>query len=125
APPETTLVQPTPTPQPPTAKTRVAKPKINRGWAGVQNEAQLKQKIKTENPKNVPPPTAAAARAPGGPSPAVGASPASPGGGAPPVSPGPRGKPSRVPPAATGAPVRTPAVGSPSRPLERGQPGGR
>src|SRR5207249_329838 len=107
----------------PTVKTKVAQPKINRGWAGVQNEAQLKQKIKTENPKNVPPPTAAAARTPGGPSPAVGASPASPGGGAPPVSPGPRGKPGRVPPAATGAPVRSPAVGSPS-PFERGKPGG-
>ena len=118
------LAKALPNAKPPTVKTRVAQPKINRGWAGVQNEAQLKQKIKTENPKNVPPPTAAAARAPGGPSPAVGASPASPGGGAPPVSPGPRGKPSRVPPAATGAPVRSPAVGSPS-PFERGKPGGR
>src|SRR5881398_2038773 len=118
------LAKALPNAKPPTVKTRVAQPKINRGWAGVQNEAQLKQKIKTENPKNVPPPTAAAARAPGGPSPAVGASPASPGAAAPPISPGPRGKPSRVPPAATGAPARSPAAVSPS-PFERGKPGGR
>ena len=51
-----------PTAKPPAVKTKVAQPKLNRGWAGVPNEAQLKQKIKTENPKNVPPPTAAAAR---------------------------------------------------------------
>src|SRR5947209_2817005 len=94
------LAKAPPTAKPPTVKTRVAQPKINRGWAGVQNEAQLKQKIKTENPKNVPPPGAAAARAPGGSSPAVGTSPASPGGAAPAVSPGPRGKPGRVSPAA-------------------------
>jgi hypothetical protein len=113
-----------PSTRPPAVKTKVAQPKINRGWAGVQNEAELKQKIKTENPKNVPPPTAAAARAPGGPSPAVGASPVAPGGAAPPVSPGPRGKPGRVSPAATGAPVRSPAAVSPS-PFEQGKPGGR
>jgi hypothetical protein len=112
------------TAKPPTVKTKVAQPKINRGWAGVQNEAELKQKIKTENPKNVPPPTAAAARAPGGASPAVGASPASPAGAAPAVSPGPRGKPGRVPPGATAAPGRSPAAVSPS-PFERGKPGGR
>src|SRR5882757_1649077 len=51
-----------PTAKPPVVKTKVAQPKLNRGWAGVPNEAQLKQKIKTENPKNVPPPTGAAAR---------------------------------------------------------------
>jgi Family of unknown function (DUF6600) len=110
--------------KPPAVKTKVAQPKINRGWAGVQNEAELKQKMKTENPKNVPPPTTAAARAPGGPSPAAGTSPASPAGATPPVSPGPRGKPGRVSPAATGAPARSPAAVSPS-PFERGKPGGR
>jgi Family of unknown function (DUF6600) len=118
------LAKAPPTAKPPTVKTKVAQPKINRGWAGVQNEAELKQKIKTENPKNVPPPTAAAARAPGGPSPAVGTTPASPGGAAPPVSPGPGGKPGRVPPAATGAPARSPAAVS-APPLERGKPGVR
>src|SRR6266542_2565183 len=93
------------TAKPPTVKTKVAQPKINRGWAGVQNEAQLKQKIKTENPKNVPPPTGAAARGAGSPPPAgVDAGSTAPAaGGAPPISPGPRGKPGPV-----GAPVRTP-----------------
>jgi len=109
------------TARPPTVKTKVAQPKINRGWAGVQNEAELKQKIKTENPKKVPPPTAAAAHAPGAPSAAVGANPASPGGAAP---PGPRGKLGRLPPPATGVPVRSPAAVSAS-PFERGTPGGR
>jgi hypothetical protein len=118
------LAKAPPAARPPTVKTKVARPKINRGWAGVQNEAELKQKIKTENPKNVPPPTAAGARAPGRPLPAVGASPASPGGGVPAVSPGPRGKPGRVPPAATGAPPRSPAAVLPA-PFERGKPGGR
>src|SRR4029453_16536050 len=138
--------------KPPAVKTKVAQPKINRGWAGVPNEAQLKQKIKTENPKNVPPPTGAAARAAESPPPASGASPAAPAAaGAPPVSsPGPRGKPGRVPPGAKPTPVGPratppvaratppsakatspgpPAGGSPS-PFERakptpGRPGGR
>jgi hypothetical protein len=120
------------TAKPPTVKTKVAQPKINRGWAGVQNEAQLKQKIKTENPKNVPPPTAAAARGAGSPPPAAGVSPAAPAAaGAPPVSPGPRGKPGRVPPGAKPTPPgarATPPGGSPAgvSPFERGRgkPGG-
>ena len=95
-----------PAARPPTVKTKVAQPKLNRGWAGVPNEAQLKQKIKTENPKNVPPPTRAAARAGGSPQPAVGASPAAPAAaGAPPVSPGPKGKPGRVPGKAAATPA--------------------
>jgi hypothetical protein len=120
--------------KPRTVKTKVAQPKLNRGWAGVPDEAQLKQKIRTENPKNVPPPTGAAARAAGSPPPAVGASPAAPAAaGAPPVSPAARGKPARVPPgakptppAARATPPGPPAVGSPS-PFERGKgrPGGR
>src|SRR6266545_1785321 len=115
------------TAKPPTVKTKVAQPKINRGWAGVQNEAQLKQKIKTENPKNVPPPTGAAARGAGTPASAAGASPAAPAAaGAPPDSPGPRGKPGRVPPGAKATPPGgLPAGVSPS-PFERGRgrPGG-
>jgi hypothetical protein len=45
---------------PPTVKAKVAEPKIEKGWSGVDpnTEAQIKQKIKTENPKNIPPPTA-------------------------------------------------------------------
>ncbi len=145
------LAKAPPTAKPPTVKTKVAQPKLNHGWAGVPNEAQLKQKIKTENPKNVPPPTGAAARGAGSPPAAGGASPAAPAaGGAPPVSPGPRGKPGRVPPEAKPTPAgpRTtppaaratppsakatppgpPAGASPS-PFERakptpGRPGGR
>jgi hypothetical protein len=99
--------------RPPAVKTKVAQPKLNRGWAGVPNEAQLKQKIKTENPKNVPPPTGAAARGGGSP---------------PPVSPGPGGKPGRVPPGAAATPAGRTAGASPS-PFERGKrpggPGGR
>ena len=64
------LAKAPPAARPPTVKTRVAQPKLNRGWAGVPNEAQLKQKMKTENPKNIPPPTAAAARRAGSPPPA-------------------------------------------------------
>src|SRR6266496_4444017 len=53
--------KPAPGIAPPRVKTKVAQPKVEHGWAGVSNEAQLKQKIKTENPKNIPPPTGAAA----------------------------------------------------------------
>jgi hypothetical protein len=142
------LTKASPGAKPPAVKTKVTQPKINRGWAGVPNEAQLKQKIKTENPKNVPPPTGAAARGAGSPPAAGGASPAAPAaGGAPPVSPGPRGKPGRVPsgakptpvgpratppaaratpPSAKATPPGPPAGGSPSS-FERGKgrPGGR
>ena len=106
---------------PPTVKTKVAQPKIEHGWAGLPNQAELKQKIKTENPRNIPPPTRAAARPGGSPSPAVGGSPTV-GGARPPVSPGPRGKPGRVLPGATAAPP-----GGPPSPFERGKPtpGGR
>jgi uncharacterized protein DUF6600 len=129
------LAKAPPTAKPPTVKTKVAQPKLNRGWAGVPNEAQLKQKIKTENPKNIPPPTAAAARKAGSPPPAVGAGPTAPAAAGAPVSPAPRGRPGRVPPAtkatpqgAKATPPGPPAGVSPS-PFERGKqragPGGR
>jgi hypothetical protein len=106
---------------PPAVKAKVAQPKVEHGWAGVQNRAELEQKIKTENPKNVPPPTRAAARPVGAQSPALGGSPAV-GGPKALASPGPRGKPGRVLPGATAAPAGV----SPS-PFERGKPtpGGR
>jgi hypothetical protein len=100
---------------PPAVKAKVAQAKVEHGWAGVQNRAELEQKIKTENPKNVPPPTRAAARAGGSPLPAAEGSPAA-GGAKPPISPGPRGKVGR---ALTGA-TATPAGGSPA-PFERGR----
>jgi hypothetical protein len=102
---------------PPAVKAKVAQPKVERGWTGVQNKAELEQKIKTENPKNIPPPTRAAARPVGSAAPEVGGSPPVGAGGRPPVSPEPRGKPGRVLPGATAAP----AGGSPA-PFEREKP---
>jgi hypothetical protein len=110
-----------PTAKPPVVKTKVAQPKLNRGWAGVPNEAQLKQKIKTENPKNIPPPTGAAARGGGTPPPAVGAGATAPAAaGAPAVSPGPKGKLGRTPPGAKPTPPG-PATGVSPSPFERGK----
>jgi hypothetical protein len=103
-----------PTAKPPAIKTKVAQPKINRGWAGVQNEAQVKQKIQTENPKNVPPPTRAAARAPGSPAPAAPGAPAKPA-----ASPGKPGAVSPAAPSPRG--VTTPAV-TPRAPAPRATP---
>jgi hypothetical protein len=45
---------------PPTVKTKVAQPKVEKGWglAGDANaQSQLKEKIRTQDSKNVPPPT--------------------------------------------------------------------
>ena len=115
------LVKAPPSVAPPAVKAKVAQPKFEHGWTGVQNRAELEQKIKTENPKNIPPPTRAAARPAGSASPGIGESPAA-GGARPPISPGPRGKAGRTLPGATAAP----AGGSPA-PFERGKPtlGGR
>jgi len=119
------LAKAPPTARPPTVKTKIAQPKLNRGWAGVPNEAQLKQKIKTENPKNVPPPTGAAARGAGSPPAAVGASPSAPAApGAPPISPGPRGKPGRVPPGAKPTPPSARATPTTAKPTPPGPPTG-
>jgi len=41
-------------------KAKIAQPKIEKGWANIGDpgtKAKLEQKLKTENPKNVPPPT--------------------------------------------------------------------
>ena len=116
------LAKAPPTAKPPAVKAKVAQPKIEHGWKGVPNKAELEQKIKTENPKNVPPPTRAAAREAGSPAPAPGTSPAGADRG-PAATPGPRGKAGRVVPGATQAPS---LGGSPS-PFERGKgrPGAR
>ena len=85
-----------PTMKPPAVKAKVAQPKMEHGWKNVPNRAELEQKIKTENPKNVPPPTRAAAREGGSPPSGAGESPAgagAAGGGA--ASPGARGKQGR------------------------------
>jgi hypothetical protein len=47
---------------PPPVKTKVAQPKVEKGWAEVGDanaQTQLKEKIKTQDLKNVPPPTVA------------------------------------------------------------------
>ena len=116
------LAKAAPAAKPPAVKAKVAQPKIEHGWKGVPNKAELEQKIKAENPKNVPPPTRAAAREEGSPAPAPGTSPAGADRG-PAGSPGPRGRVGRVAPGATQAPS---LGGSPS-PVERGKgrPGAR
>jgi hypothetical protein len=109
---------------PPKIKTKVAQPKIEKGWTGVANAAQLKEKIKTENPKNIPPPTGAppTGRAAGVRSPAIGASPAATGTAA--TSPAPfergKGKAGRFQPGLTGTPTGSPTGVSPA-PFERGK----
>jgi Family of unknown function (DUF6600) len=130
-----------PSAKPQAVKARVAQPKVERGWAGVANKAELEQKIKTENPKNVPPPTHAAGRAIGSPVPAGAGTPAAAGVRTPVVTPakgqpgkptspagspatGQRGKP--TPAAASpagGQPSKpTPAAASPAAAGQRGKP---
>jgi len=99
------LAPPRPNAKPLAVKATVPPTKINRGWAGVPNEAQLKQKIKTENPKNVPPPTRAVARPGGSPPRAVAVSPETRAAGALPVPPGTKAKPGRVMPGSTAEPA--------------------
>jgi len=109
------LAKAAPTSKPPAVKAKVAQPKIERGWKGVPNKAELEQKIKAENPKNVPPPTRAAAREAGSPAPASGTSPVGADRG-PAGTPGPRGgRAGRVAPGATEAP----SLGA--SPVERGK----
>ena len=42
---------------PKTVKAKVEQPKIEHGWTGVSDKAQIQQKMKAENAKEVPPPT--------------------------------------------------------------------
>ena len=116
------LAKATATGKPPAVKAKVAQPKIERGWKGVPNKTEVEQKIKAENPKNIPPPTRAAAREAGSPAPAPGTSPVGADRG-PAGTSGPRGRGGRVAPGATQAPS---LGGSPSG-VERGKgrPGAR
>jgi Family of unknown function (DUF6600) len=108
---------------PPRIKTKVAQPKIEKGWTGVANAAQLKQKIQTENPKNIPPPTAAAAtgQVPGGISPTAPTAPFETGRG--------KGRPAGTPPTAGTSPTATDASAASPAPFEKhkgkGRPGER
>jgi hypothetical protein len=105
---------------PPQVKTKVARPKLEKGWAGVSNEAEVKQKMKTEDLKKIPPATGAGpagTRPPGQPSPAVATSPAATVAPTASVSPFERGRPGQPPqPKATTPPRITPAqrVASPT-----------
>ena len=118
---------------PPKVKAKVAQPKIEKGWAGVANEAQVKEKIKTENPKNIPPPTRAAAKgrteaSPGATAPAAAGGPVTETGspGAPPEKGKKKGRPGReVEPGATAMPgaAHSPAAGG--TPIEKGKRPGR
>src|SRR5204862_5713837 len=118
---------------PPRVKTKVAHPKIEKGWTGVANAAQLKQKIQTENPKRIPPPTGAAAAGPahGGISPTVPpAGITSPAPTAPVAGPERGKRPGR--PGAMGTPPASPAgvaspapTAVPTTPFERGRGKGR
>ena len=110
------LAKAAPNAKPPAVKAKVAQPKIEHGWKGVPNKAELQQKIKTENPKNIPPPTRAAAREGGSPAPVGGTSPTGAERG-PVVTPGPRGKADRVKPGASAAP----SLGESPLPGERGK----
>lgn len=118
---------------PPKVKAKVAQPKIERGWTGVANKAQLEEKIKTENPKNIPPPTGAAAKgrargeaSPGATAPAAAGSPVtSPGAMATPTERGKgRGRAGRgAQPGATESQAASPAATK--APSERGRGRGR
>jgi hypothetical protein len=118
------ISKPAPGIAPPRIKTKVAQPRIERGWTGVANAAQLKQKIQTENPKNIPPPTGAVAtgQVPGGISPTAPptaiTSPAAtaPERGKRPGRPGALGTPPASP-----AGITSPASTAPTTPFERGQ----
>jgi hypothetical protein len=108
-----------PTAKPPAVKAKVEQPKIQHGWKGVPNEAELKEKIKNQNPKNIPPPTRAAARESNSPAPAPRTNPAGAAATSP-ASSGPRGKQGRTLPGAT----PPSSLGISPAPFERGRPGG-
>jgi len=105
------------TAKPPAVKAKVQQPKIQHGWKGVPNEAQVKEKIKNQNPKNIPPPTRAAAREEGSPAPGAGASPAGTAARGAAATPGPRGKRGRPMAGAT----ETPSLGGSPSPSQRGK----
>jgi uncharacterized protein DUF6600 len=111
---------------PPQLKAKVSQPKIENGWAGINpnEQAQLKQKIKTEDRSKIPPPTGAGAAAAGqataGGSPATGARPTSPS-----RAVGARGEQrlrEQTQPGASAAATGSPATAT-ERGKQRGKPG--
>jgi len=87
---------------PPKVKAKVAQPKLEKGWAGVSNEGEVKQKMKTEDLKKIPPPSTAGA--PGQASPAAPARPMA-----------------SAAPAASVAPTASAAPTAAASPFERGK----
>ena len=114
---------------PPAVKAKVTQAKIEKGWSGVDanTQAQIKQKIKTEDRTKIPPPTGAGAVA--GAPPAVSAAPTT--SAAPTMTASPsekgkrRGKPGeQAQPGVTTSPAGSPGVGaSPTIAPEYGKPG--
>jgi hypothetical protein len=91
------IKKPAQLPPPPNIKTKVAQAKVDKGWSVVGDEkaqSELKQKIKTQDLKKVPPPTGAgaAAQATVGTSPVAGASPMASASPATAITPFERGK---------------------------------
>lgn len=94
---------------PKTVKEKIDKPTIERGWTDSDPKAQadLKQKMKSEDPKNIPPPSikprdgAETAQSPGGASPAAPAPGSTPA--APATSPAIAGSPASIATPATAA----------------------
>src|SRR5262249_2194553 len=110
------LAKAAPVTKPPAVKAKVAQPKIERGWKNVPNKSELEQKIRAEDPKNIPPPTRAAAREEGSPAPAPGISPAGADRG--PAGTLPRGgRAGRVAPGTT----QVPSLDQSQLPAERGK----
>ena len=101
---------------PPTVKTKVSQPKVEKGWTGVANAAEIKQKIKTEDHKNIPPaPAGGAATA------AAGAGRSAPGE----AAASPMTSPARAAASPAGAAVAPAATAAAASPFEKGKARGR
>ena len=108
------IQKPTAALPPPAVKTKVAQPKVEKGWTGVANAAEIKQKIKTEDHKKIPPAPAAGVAAAGR------AAPAAPGA----AATSPLASPSRAAASPAGA-AAAPAATAAASPFERGKARGR
>ena len=118
-----TLQKPTKPIAPKIVKEKIVKPTFEHGWGGVSDpktQAELKQKMKSEDPKKVPPPTikprenAETAQSPAGASPAVAAPGTTPAMAASPANPA-----ATVAPAASASPAALTPPGK--RKNERGE----
>jgi hypothetical protein len=124
------IQQPAKAVAPKNVKAKLAQAKVERGWSAIkdpQTKNQLVQKMKTEDPKNVPPPKVTPnQRAAGAASPAAGAPPAAPTNGSPaaarataPTPPAQTAEATATAPPST--PAATPAMTPPQHTEERGR----